>query len=118
MASVKLSIFSSSLDSWSNRLLLGLITLYGGYSIINGRMTLGSFTAVMLYINQLLGLQSALINFFAERFISGAVSIGRFSQILESWPEEREDKKNKAHRILRILLQEPRIENADIEHGS
>lgn len=94
-ASMRLDMFSSFLDSWVNRLLIGIVTLYGGYNIIRGQLSLGSFTAIMLYINQLLGLQGALLVFFTHRLIAGSVSIQRLSETLDSWPEEHDDENAK-----------------------
>jgi len=94
IASIKLNILSSFLDNWVNRLILGLITIYGGYNIIKGQMTLGSFTAIMLYLNQLLGLQGYFSGLFV-RMTVGSISTQRLSNILDSWPEEKDDESAK-----------------------
>ena len=91
MASFRLDMLGSFFDNWAKRLLLGLITFYGGYNIIKGQMTLGSFTAIMLYINQLIGLQGSLISFFMHRLAIGSISVERLSEILKAWPHEPED---------------------------
>lgn len=112
MASFKLEMAGSFFDSWTNRLLMGLITLYGGYNIIKGQMTLGSFTAIMLYINQLVGLQGALINFFMQRLVVGAVSVERLSDMLKTWPIEPEDKNAKE-----FLISNGEIEFKNVSFG-
>jgi len=91
LADTRLQLISSSLGSWINRIILGIITIYGGYNIIKGQMTLGSFTAIMMYIGQLLGLQGNLSSFFVN-FSVGNISVNRVSEILESWPQEVDDK--------------------------
>lgn len=91
LADAKLQLISSSLGSWINRIILGIITIYGGYNIIKGQMTLGSFTAIMMYIGQLIGLQGNLSSFFVN-FSIGNISVNRVSDILEFWPQEADDK--------------------------
>ncbi len=94
VASIRLNMLSSFMDSGVNKLIFGLLTFYGGYSIINGQMTLGSFTALMLYINQFLGLQSYLASLFTS-FNVGYISARRLSGILDSWPKDTVDKETR-----------------------
>jgi len=110
--SFRLNAFSSFLESWANKLLLGLITLYGGYNIIKGQISLGSFTAIMLYINQLLDLENLFVGFFVHRLNTGLVSVRRLSEIMNSWPQELEDKNTRA-----ILLSSGEIEFRDVSFG-
>ena len=65
------------------KFIIGLIALFGGYLVIKGNMTLGSLAAIMVYLTQLLGLQSRLVSFWQSN-ISGAVSCGRLAQILDT----------------------------------
>lgn len=112
IVSLRLDFVSSFFESWSNRLLLGLITFYGGYNIIKGQMTLGSFTAIMLYINQMLSLQGALIISFTQRLIAGNVSIERLADILKSWPQEKEEENARE-----FLFSSGEIEFKDVSFG-
>lgn len=91
ISAAKLNWLSSFLDNGRNKLLFGLMTFYGGYHIIKGQMTLGSFAAIILYINQLLGLQSGIASLFM-RFTAESISLQRLAAILELWPKEAEDK--------------------------
>ncbi|MDP2939670.1 MAG: ABC transporter ATP-binding protein [Candidatus Omnitrophota bacterium] len=90
ITSVKLDTLNSILDSWINRLIIGIITIYGGYNIIKGQITLGSFAAIMLYLNQLIALQGGLVALFI-RVTLGNISLQRLVDILESWPQESDN---------------------------
>ena len=91
IANTKLNIWSQLVESWFNKLLLGLITLYGGYQIINGTLTLGTFTAIMIYINQLLGLGGSLSSLY-ESFVVSGISWDRLDTILSASDTDEEDK--------------------------
>jgi ABC-type multidrug transport system fused ATPase/permease subunit len=60
----RLTIFSSFANRLINRLIIGLIILFGGYQVIKKQMTLGALTAIMIYIRQLMSLQTELADFF------------------------------------------------------
>jgi ABC-type bacteriocin/lantibiotic exporter with double-glycine peptidase domain len=66
--------------------IIGLIALLGGYLVIKGDMTLGSLAAIMVYLTQLVGLQSRLVSFWQSN-LSGAVSCGRLTRILDTLPQ-------------------------------
>ncbi|MBU4252932.1 MAG: ABC transporter ATP-binding protein, partial [Candidatus Omnitrophica bacterium] len=63
--SFRWTTINSLSSSFLTKAIYGAITLYGGWLIIKGRMTLGSYTAVMLYLTQLGGLLGSLSNNFA-----------------------------------------------------
>ncbi|HOX54854.1 MAG TPA: ABC transporter ATP-binding protein [Candidatus Omnitrophota bacterium] len=111
IADARLQLWSSVINNWINRLILAAITIYGGYSIIKGSMTLGSFTAIMMYIGQLVGLQGTLSSFFVS-FSIGNISINRIAEILDSWPQEAEDKDARDY-----LLPSGRIEFQGVSFG-
>lgn len=67
----------------------GSIALYGGWLIVKGRISLGSYTAVMLYFAQLVSLSQALSNRF-EYFTRWIVSSRKFFEIIESSPQIRD----------------------------
>ncbi len=70
----------------ASKFLVGLVGFYGGYLVINGRMSLGSLTAVMVYLTQLgsLGVQFATL---WQTNISGSISCRRIADILDTPPE-------------------------------
>lgn len=61
--------------------LIGFMTFYGGYQVINGEMSLGTLTAIMVYVGQLMALQNQIAMFFQTSSL-GLVSCGRISKIL------------------------------------
>lgn len=83
ITSTKLGIASDFFGSAVNRLIVGLIAFYGGFLIIKGRMTLGSLSAIMIYLNQLISLQGSIVEFF-RRINFGMVSCQRLNDILET----------------------------------
>ena len=80
---LNISNFSSSI---LDRVIGGLIALYGGYQIIKGTMTLGSLTAVMIYSTQLIGLVKSMGGFY-ETIMVNSVSCQRVAEILDIKPE-------------------------------
>ncbi|MBU4311572.1 MAG: ABC transporter ATP-binding protein/permease [Candidatus Omnitrophica bacterium] len=67
------------------KLVIGLISFYGGYQVIKGRMSLGSLTAIMMYIGQLIGMQGSFAGFF-QNIATGLISCERIDEILEEKP--------------------------------
>ena len=84
-------ILSISSFSWSilNKVIGGLIALYGGYQVMKGSMTLGGFSAVMIYLMQLLGLTQSIGRFY-ETITINSVSRQRLSEILNIKPQIRD----------------------------
>ena len=68
-----------------NKLLGGLITLYGGYLVLRGSMTLGSLTAVTLYLMQLIGLSRSIGEWYQD-FTVNAVARNRLMSMFEVQP--------------------------------
>ncbi len=94
LKNTRLEITGSFANSLANRIILGLITFYGGYQLIKGQMTLGSLSAITIYLSQLAGLQNSFANFFQQISLS-FFSCERLDFILESQPELIEDKSAK-----------------------
>ncbi len=84
--SFRWTVINTLSSSFLTKAIYGAITLYGGWLIIKGRMTLGSYTAVMLYLTQLGGLLGSLSNNFAY-LTQEAVSLNRFFEIMNAWPK-------------------------------
>jgi len=71
--------------SFLSKSVLGVVTVYGGWMIIKGKLTLGSYTAVMIYLTQL----GALFDSIATRmayWVNGMVSVDRFYEIMDMVP--------------------------------
>lgn len=83
--SFRWAIISSLSSSFLSKAIYGAITLYGGWLIIKGRITLGSYTAVMLYLTQ----SGALLQSLGNRFEYAGqeiVSLEKFLEIMDSQP--------------------------------
>ncbi len=68
------------------KVILGLVIFYGGYQIIEGRMSLGDLSAVTIYLSQLSGLHGSWGSFF-QQVSFGEVSYNRLNDILKAEPE-------------------------------
>jgi len=86
---VKLLSLCDFSGSILNRIIIGLIALYGGYQVINGVLTLGSLTALMLYLTQLAIVAKSISGFY-ETFLITSVSSQRLSQILNTETQNEE----------------------------
>lgn len=83
---IRWSIVSSLSSTFISKAIFGIISVYGGWLIIKGRMTLGGYTASMIYITQLGGLINSLgLNF--EYFVHDAISLSRFFEVMEAEPK-------------------------------
>ena len=111
LTNTKLEVAGSFANSLTNRIILGLILFFGGYQVIKGKMTLGSLSAITIYLSQLSGLQSSLANFF-QQITFGLVSCERLEMILEAPLESREDEQAKE-----ILFSKGQIQFKDITFG-
>ncbi|MFA6383919.1 MAG: ABC transporter ATP-binding protein [Candidatus Omnitrophota bacterium] len=65
--------------------IMGLIGLFGGYLAIKGDMTLGTLAAIMVYLTQLIGLQSQIASFWQAN-LAGIISCKRVADILDTAP--------------------------------
>lgn len=102
--SFRWSIINSLSSSFLTKAVYGAITLYGGWLIIEGRMTLGSYTAVMLYLTQLGSLLSSLGNNFAY-FTQEAVSLSKFFEVMDAQPEIKNSPEAKVLQIVKGEIQ-------------
>lgn len=81
--SFRWTTISSLSSSFLSKAVYGAITLYGGWLIIKGRITLGSYTAAMLYLAQLGGLLESLSRNF-EYFIQEKISLDKFLEMMDT----------------------------------
>lgn len=95
----KLSSISNFSGSLLSKIIAAAIAFYGGFQIIKGSMTLGSLSAIMLYLNQLIGL-SRSISLFFQGFTLNSVSLSRLSEILDTEPKIIDKKDALDYRIL------------------
>lgn len=81
----KLLIAGDIVSTFSSKIIFGIISLYGGWLIIRGVLSIGSYTALMLYLTQLGGsLQS--LTYALEYFMQRKISLEKFSEIIEREP--------------------------------
>lgn len=108
LKSAKLANINSFFSSVSDKVITGLIALYGGYQIIKGTFTLGSYTAVMLYLMQFIGLVKSIGGFY-EAIVLSSISRQRITEILDTKPQIQDKQEAIDYRIL-----QGRIEFRDI----
>lgn len=112
LRNIRLGIFNDLIGGSFDRVAIGLITLFGGYQVIRGRITPGTLTAIMLYLTQLVNIQ-VRIGFFFEKIMLGMVSCKRLDEILEEQPKILD----KPWRQKNIVFGYPRIEFKDVSFG-
>lgn len=78
--------FSGLASSILSKFIYGLISLYGGWLIIKGRISLGSYTAVMLYLTQV-GAILEVLGYSLEYATEEMVSLEKFFEIISSQPQ-------------------------------
>ncbi len=83
LSNTKTEVTGAFANRLANHIVLGIMVLYGGFQIMKGHMTLGSFTTIAIYISQLSGLQSSL-GYFFQQVSLGLVSYTRIEVILNA----------------------------------
>ena len=102
---VKLQVLSSLTEETFGRLAVGAMTFFAGYQVIRARISLGTFTAIVIYATQLIKLQANLALFF-QRISLGLVSCRRLDQMVD----EDLKTKNESQDKLIVSFKNPRIE--------
>lgn len=111
LKSFRWNIITSLTTSFLSKIVFGVISLYGGWLIIKGHMTIGSYTAVMIYLTQVGGLFSS----FGSRFTYATqqvISLEKFFEVIDAAPEVRDSPKAKS---IGLIGGEVRFE--DVEFG-
>lgn len=83
LGNTRLEVTGLFTNSLANRVILGLILLYGGYQVITGGLTFGSLSAIVIYLSQLSATQSSLAQFF-QQITEGMISYERIERILNT----------------------------------
>lgn len=93
----KVGAVASFSNTLLQKLILGSILVYGGYQVLQGRMTLGSLSAISIYVGQLAGIQGSFVQYIQQAAL-GMVSCERLDKILsmEAVPAESADAKEVA----------------------
>lgn len=79
---IRLETINNLVGSGISRAIMGITALFGGWQVIRGRISIGTFTAIILYLNQLFGLQYR-IAFSIQNFVIGLISCQRIDDILQ-----------------------------------
>lgn len=111
LKNAKLEIINSFVCGSFEKFIIGLITLFGGFQVIRGRLTPGTLAAIMLYISQLIGLQNS-IAFFSQRLSFGLISCKRLDEIFKQQSEVRDTPFAK-----RAIFVNPRVEFKKLSFG-
>lgn len=80
------SIINSLSSTFLSKAIFGLISLYGGWLIIRGDLSLGTYTAAMIYITQL-GRLIQSISFNFENFVNLNVFLKKFFEVMNIEPK-------------------------------
>jgi len=78
---IRLEMFSGFASSAATRIILGLVTFYGGYQVIKGEMSIGALIAITVYLKQLMSLQENFAQFF-QTVALGLISCQRVAEVL------------------------------------
>ncbi|MDO8748854.1 MAG: ABC transporter ATP-binding protein [Candidatus Omnitrophota bacterium] len=89
LKNLRLEVLSNLTIGGFERVVIGGISLFGGLQVIRGNLSLGTLTAVMLYLSQLVSLQSG-IGLFFQRISLGLISCRRLDELLRLAPEATE----------------------------
>ncbi|MDD4294000.1 MAG: ABC transporter ATP-binding protein [Candidatus Omnitrophica bacterium] len=78
----RISQVSGLFASILNKIVMGVITLYGGYQVIKGEFTLGGLTATMIYLTQFTGVLKSVGTVYQKIIVNSVIS-DRLSEIFD-----------------------------------
>lgn len=79
---IGLEVSSQFYGALAQRAVLGVVAFYGGWRVIEGDLTLGSLTAIMVYLTQLVNMQGSFAKFFQDTALN-LVSCERLEPVLD-----------------------------------
>ncbi|MDP8259464.1 MAG: ABC transporter ATP-binding protein [Candidatus Gygaella obscura] len=100
----RLEAICDFLSALLSRAAIGLIILYGGVRVFNADMTLGSLTAILIYLNQLINMNYSFVGLY-QSSVFASVSCERLDKILQE-----DNRANDDYGTLSVLLKNGRIE--------
>jgi len=103
------NIIATISTSFLTKIIFGAISLYGGWLIIKGHMSLGSYTAVMIYLTQVGGLFSSISSKFTFA-TQQVISLEKFFEVMDATPEVQD---SAGARAIGKIEGEIRFENVD-----
>ena len=100
LKSARISSASGLFDNVLNKIVAGVIALYGGYQVIRGITTLGGLMAVMIYLTQLTAIIASIGRFY-ENILISSISRRRLTEVLNTEAKIQDAPDAIDHRILR-----------------
>lgn len=88
LKSLRLQMVSGFSSDLVNKFIIGIITFFGGYQIISGQMTLGTLTAIMVYLSRITGFHFQVSSLF-QQMGTGLISCERLQSIMEEIENQR-----------------------------
>jgi len=82
LKNIKLEMLSGFISRSEYKIVVGLISLYGGYQVIKGNLSLGSLSAITLYMYQLISLPNEFYSIF-ETFTFDMISCKKIAKVLD-----------------------------------
>lgn len=82
----RLQLYSAFTGNGVTKLVLGTVSIFGGYQIIKGQFSLGSLTAIMIYFSQLIGILGSIGGLF-QQLSFDFISCDRIAQVLDRQPD-------------------------------
>ena len=107
----RISRISNGLESILGKAATGAIALYGGYKVTTGTMTLGDFTAIMIYITRFINLSSSFGGYY-QKITLASLNFQRLCEILDLKQSTIFKKDSKLH-----LITQNSIELKDLSFG-
>jgi len=87
LKNARLEVISSLAGVALDRIITGMLVIFGGYLVIKGHMSIGTLVAIMAYVSQLIALQSGAACFF-QNVAFGLVSCARLDGVLQAGFQE------------------------------
>jgi len=85
LKTVQLQVFGTFFAGGCGRVMTGVIALFGCFQVMRGRITFGTLTAMLLYLQEFAGLQHVFSSFL-QNVSTGLISWRRIDEIMKAQP--------------------------------
>ncbi len=86
-SNIRLEVLNTLMAGSLNRAIIAVLTLFGAWQVMQGKVTLGTLAAVLVYLAELVLLQSSVV-FLFQRVSMGLICCGRLDALLNQPPQE------------------------------
>ncbi len=86
-SNIRLEVLNTLMAGSLNRVIIAVLTLFGGWQVMQGRMTLGTLAAVLVYLAELVLLQNSVV-FLVQRVSFGLICGDRLDRLLDQPPQD------------------------------